>query len=117
MSKMSKPNSHNTRLKIAVPSDGAMYEPTKTFLARAGIPLIRPSPRSYVASLDNIAGIEVILQRARDITFQVEEGNVDLGFVGYDDFQERRIEGGNTVLALSNLGFGKCELVVAVPAS
>ncbi|MBT17534.1 MAG: ATP phosphoribosyltransferase [Dehalococcoidia bacterium] len=117
MSKISKHKSHSTRLKIAVPSDGAMYEPTKTFLAAAGIPLIRPSPRSYVASLANIDGVEVILQRARDITFQVEEGNVDLGFVGYDDFQERRIEGGNTVLALSNLGFGRCELVVAVPSS
>ncbi len=35
--------------------------------------------------------------------------------VGFDNFQEARIEGGDTIMIMPGLGFGKCELVVAVP--
>lgn len=108
-------NGSRPRLRIAIPSDGAMYEPTLAFLARAGMPIDRPSPRRYVAGVPAVDGVEVILQRARDITAQVEQGNADVGFVGYDDYQERRVEAGQGVLLLKDLGFGRCELVVAVP--
>lgn len=117
MKNVSNSNGAGPRLRIAIPSDGAMYDPTLSFFAAAGMPIDRPSPRRYVAAVPAIPGVEVILQRARDITAQVEAGNADAGFVGYDDYRERRVENGDTILALTDLGFGRCELVLAVPDS
>jgi ATP phosphoribosyltransferase len=102
-------------LRLAIPSDGAMFEPTQRFLEYCGMAIVRPSPRRYTASVPSVEGLEVIYQRTADITSKVEDGNADLGMVGFDNFQERRIEGGDTLLIMHNLGFGQCELVVAVP--
>ena len=102
-------------LRLAIPSDGEMYEPTLRFLDECGLPVVRPSARSYTASIPAIAGLEVIFQRTADITSKVEDGNADLGLVGVDRYQEGRIEGGDTLLIMPELGFGRCELVVAVP--
>ncbi|MEX2598664.1 MAG: ATP phosphoribosyltransferase, partial [Dehalococcoidia bacterium] len=105
----------NGGLRIAIPSDGDMYEPTLRFLAECGMPVNRPSARRYTASIPAIPGSEVIFQRTADITAKVEDGNADLGIVGYDRFTENRVEGGESLLIMPALGFGKCELVVAVP--
>ena len=104
-------------LRLAIPSDGAMSEPTMRFLEECGMPVHRPSPRRYTATIPAIDGIEVIYQRTSDITSKVEDGNADIGLVGFDNFQESRIEGGDTLLIMPGLGFGRCELVVAVPDS
>ena len=105
----------NGGLRLAVPSDGEMYEPTLRFLAECGMPVVRPSARRYTASIPAIGGLEVIFQRTSDITSKVEDGNADLGLVGYDRYVEGRIEGGDALLIMPTLGFGACELVVAVP--
>jgi len=102
-------------LRLAIPSDGEMFEPTQRFLDRCGMPIARPSPRRYTASISSVRGLEVIFQRTADITSKVEDGNADLGMVGFDRYQEGRVEGGDTVVVVPDLGFGKCELVVAVP--
>jgi ATP phosphoribosyltransferase len=114
-----QPNGERTNggLRLAIPSDGAMYEPTLAFLAGCGLAVKRPSARRYTASIPTIGGLEVIFQRTADITSKIEDGNADLGLVGLDNFQERRIEGGDTLLVMPELGFGRCELVVAVPDS
>ena len=105
----------NGRLRMAVPSDGEMYEPTLGFLAGCGMTIHRPSPRRYIASIPAVPGIEVIFQRTADITSKVEEGSADLGIVGFDRYQEGRVEGGGSLIIIPELGFGACELVVAVP--
>jgi len=105
----------NGGLRLAIPSDGAMFEPTQQFLAQAGMTVVRPSARRYTASVPAVDGLEVIYQRTADITSKVEDGNADLGIVGVDRYQESRIEGGDTLLIMPDLGFGRCELVVAVP--
>lgn len=105
----------NGGLRLAIPSDGEMYEPTQRFLDRCGMSINRPSPRRYTASIGSVSGLEVIFQRTADITSKVEDGNADLGMVGFDRYQEGRIEGGDTLMVIPDLGFGRCELVVAVP--
>ena len=107
----------NGGLRLAIPSDGAMHEPTLAFLADCGLAVKRPSARRYTATIPAMGGLEVIFQRTADITSKVEDGNADLGLVGVDNFQERRIEGGDTLLVMPELGFGHCELVAAVPDS
>ena len=105
----------NNGFRLAIPSDGAMFEPTQHFLNSCGISVVRPSARRYTATVPAIPSLEVIFQRTADITSKVEDGNADLGMVGYDNFQEARIEGGDTLVIMPGLGFGACELVVAVP--
>lgn len=106
---------HDDGFRLAIPSDGAMFEPTQGFLDRCGMSVVRPSARRYTASVPSIRGLEVIFQRTADITSKIEDGNADLGMVGFDNFQEARVEGGDTIMIMQDLGFGACELVVAVP--
>ena len=92
-----------------------MFEPTLRFLESCGLTVVRPSPRRYTASIPAIPGVEAVFQRTADITPKVDEGNADLGIVGLDRFHEHRIEGGDSLLIMPALGFGQCELVLAVP--
>ena len=101
----------NGGLRLAIPSDGEMHEPTQRFLDQCGMTVRRPSARRYTANIPAISGLEVIFQRTADITSKVEDGNADLGLVGFDRYQENRIEGGETLLIMRNLGFGSCELL------
>jgi ATP phosphoribosyltransferase len=102
-------------LRLAIPSDGEMYEPTLEFMKACGMPVSRLSPRNYTAVIPAVKGLEVHFQRGADITSKVEAGNVDLGVVGLDRFQEYRTEDGDTLLIMPDLGFGRCELVIGVP--
>jgi ATP phosphoribosyltransferase len=47
----------------------------------------------------------------------VEEGSADLGIAGLDRFLEIRAEGGDSILVMEDLEFGRCELVMGVPDS
>ena len=105
----------NDPFRLAVPSDGAMHQITLDFLRDCGMNVQRPSPRRYTATVSTIPGGEVIFQRTADITWRVEAGNADLGIVGFDRYQETRIEGGASLLIMNDLGFGRCDLVVAAP--
>ena len=102
-------------LRLAVPSDGPMHEPMLMFLRSCGIGVQRTNLRSYTAHIPTLPGMQVLFQRASDITPKVEEGSSDLGIVGRDRFLEMRREGGSTVIVIESLGFGHCELLIGVP--
>jgi len=102
-------------LRLAVPSDGELHEPTLRFLEACGLPVRRTSLRRYTAHLENVPGVLVLFQRAADIPAKVDEGSADLGIVGLDRFQEFHREGGEALVIVEDLGYGRCQLVVAVP--
>ncbi|MBF8267748.1 MAG: phosphoribosyltransferase [Dehalococcoidia bacterium] len=77
----------------------------------------RSSPRRYTAAIPALPHTTVLFQRAGDIPLKVEEGSADLGISGLDRFLELRVEGGESVLIVEDLGFGRCELVIAIPDS
>lgn len=104
-----------TRLRLALPSEGALYEAAGGLMRSCGLAVYRPSARRYNAEIPTLAGVEVLFQRASDITQQVDAGSADLGMVGLDRFQESRREGGDTALLIDDLGFGQARLVLAVP--
>ncbi|MBI4336472.1 MAG: ATP phosphoribosyltransferase [Chloroflexi bacterium] len=102
-------------LRLAVPSDGQLYESTLGFFQSCGIPIERASSRRYTASLGGVPGVAVLFQRTADIPRDVDDGSADLGVVGMDRFLEYRREGGDAAVILDSLRFGRCDLVVAVP--
>jgi ATP phosphoribosyltransferase len=102
-------------LRLAIPSDGALYEPTLSFLSACGIGVSRTNLRRYTADIPKLPGVTVLFQRGADIIMKVEEGSADVGVVGLDRVLELRTESGDTGIVIENLGFGHCELVVGVP--
>ena len=102
-------------LRLVLPSDGDLYNPTLAFLASCGVPVDRPSPRRYTARMLALPGATALFQRTGDITQKVEEGSAELGITGFDRFLENRREGSAVVTVIEDLGFGHCELVLAVP--
>ena len=56
-----------------------------------------------------------MFQRGSDITAKVDDGAVDLGIVGKDQFLETRREDGDSRVVVDGLGFGRSNLVMAVP--
>ncbi len=103
------------KLRLAVPSDGALHEPTLAFLRACGVGVLRPNKRRYTANMPALPGVTVLFQRGADITGKVEEGNADMGVVGIDRFLEMRRHVGAAKIVIDELGFGRCELVIAVP--
>jgi len=107
----------NGNLRLAIPSNGALYEPTLSFLRSCGIGVSRTNLRRYTAGIPALPGVSVLFQRSGDITPKVEEGSADIGIVGLDRFLEMRREGGDTNVVVDDLGFGQCQLVIGVPDS
>ena len=104
-------------LRLAIPSDGALHEPTLMFLNSCGIGVLRANLRRYTAEIPALPGVTVLFQRSGDITLKVEEGSAEMGIVGFDRFLEMRRGGGDTGVVIERLGFGHCELVLGVPDS
>lgn len=104
-------------LNLAVPSDGALHDPSLTFLRSCGIGVLRTNMRRYTAAIPSLPEASVLFQRTSDITQKVEEGSAEIGIVGLDRFMEMRSEDGDTGIVIENLGFGHCELIVGVPDS
>jgi ATP phosphoribosyltransferase len=102
-------------IRISLPSKGRLAEDVQGFLAACGLPIYKPNPRQYAASMPNLPDVKVLFQRPTDIVVSVRDGTVDFGFTGLDVTLEY---GGNDeeVLVLHEaLGFGGCRLALAVP--
>ena len=104
-------------LRLALPSDGDLYDPSLAFLKSCGASVDRPSARRYMARIPTLPGVTVLFQRTSDITQKVEEGSAELGITGLDRYLEYRHEASPVMPIIENLGFGNCELVLAVPDS
>ena len=78
----------STDITIAISSSGALYDPTLEFLNNCNLSVNRPNKRRYIGDIPSLDGVTVLFQRSSDITWKVEEGNADLGIVGYDRYLE-----------------------------
>jgi len=103
------------QLRVALPSKGTLYESTLALLRNCGLSVSNTSDRSYEATLPRLVNTTVLYQRATEIPLKVEERTVDLGITGLDLVEERRSQTKNIIVLLENLGFGKADLVLAVP--
>lgn len=100
---------------LALPSKGAIADPTLNFLKDCGLRVDKPNARQYVGSVPSIPGLNVLFQRVKDVVYKVSDGTVQLGVTGYDVVQEHPHE--DLVVVHPKLGYGHCHLVVAVPES
>ncbi len=107
--------SRSTNLRVGLASKGGYEEATSRFLSGAGLGVWRPNPRQYVGRISSVEGAEVLFQRPEDIVHKVADGSLDLGISGYDLVAEHAVDDPAVHVVIPNLGFRRCELVLAVP--
>jgi ATP phosphoribosyltransferase len=103
------------RLRFGLTSKGAYEDATIRFLERAGLSVWRPNPRQYVGRLSELSDVDVLFQRTEDIVHKTADGSIDLGITGYDLVAEHGFDQPNLYVVMPDLGFRRCELVLAVP--
>lgn len=104
-------------LIFAVPSKGRLMEQTADALAKAGLTLRKTgSDRGYRGEIEGMEGVEVAFVSASEIAHYLKSGQAHLGITGEDLIREYIIDADERVEMLLPLGFGRADVVVAVPA-
>ncbi len=92
-------------------------ENTLAFLKDAGLKIKAGSGREYSVSSSGIDGIEVVLMQAGEMPAALESGTIHLGVTGEDLIRENLREADTATTLIKDMGFGRADLIVAVPKS
>lgn len=106
------------RLKLAVQKSGRLTDPSIDLLARCGLKLARG--KDQLMGFGQNMPLDVLFVRDDDIPDLVQEDVCDLGLVGLNVLEEKRLElaaRGTPARfeVLRTLDFGRCRLCLAVP--
>jgi ATP phosphoribosyltransferase len=107
------------RLKVAVQKSGRLTDPSLDLLARCGLKLARGKDQLFGFG-ENLP-LDVLFVRDDDIPDLVAEDVCDLGLVGLNVLEEKRLElssrgAASRIAPVRTLDFGRCRLGLAVPA-
>lgn len=103
-------------LRLAAPSKGRLQEQTAEWFARRGVTLTRVGRnREYAGRVDGVAGVDLVYLSAGEIPGALARGEVHLGVTGEDLIRERIPGWEKRVTRVAAMGFGRADLVVAVP--
>jgi ATP phosphoribosyltransferase len=117
---MSPGTDGDTRLKLAVQKAGRLTDPSLDLLARCGLKLSRG--KDQLMGYGENLPLDVLFVRDDDIPDLVQEDVCDLGLVGLNVLEEKRLElasrGQEAKFRIVRpLEFGRCRLSLAVPES
>lgn len=102
---------------LALPSKGRLKEQALETLAKAGLAVALPGDeRRYRAAIDGRPDIDIAFLSASEIAGEIGQGSVDLGITGEDLLRETLAEWHERAAIAARLGFGRADVVVAVPA-
>ena len=103
-------------ITIAIPSKGRMKDDTLAAFAKAGLEVLpQTDVRSYRTKVKGRKDIEIALMSASEIARELAAGSIDFGVTGEDLVRETMGEWGKVMDITARLGFGKADVVVAVP--
>jgi ATP phosphoribosyltransferase len=103
-------------LVIAIPSKGRLQENAQAFFARSGLAIAQAgSERRYRGTIAGMTGVEIAYLSAPEIAREIAAGAVHLGVTGRDQIEETVSGAADKVEYVLPLGFGQCDVVVAVP--
>jgi ATP phosphoribosyltransferase len=108
-----------TRLRLAVQKSGRLTDPSLDLLSRCGLKISRG--KDQLMGFGENMPLDVLFVRDDDIPDLVQEDVCDLGLVGLNVLEEKRLElaarGASAKFeSLRVLDFGRCRLSLAVPA-
>lgn len=106
------------RLKLALQKSGRLTDPSLELLARCGLKLSRG--KDQLLGIGENMPLDVLFVRDDDIPDLVQEDVCDLGLVGLNVLEEKRLQLASRghdarFQALRMLDFGRCRLSLAVP--
>lgn len=104
------------RLTFAVPSKGRLMEQTAEYLAQSGLKLRKVGhDRGYRGEIEGLDGIDVAFISASEIVSELNHGRAHFGVTGEDLVRENIANADDRVTLLKPLGFGRANVVIAVP--
>jgi ATP phosphoribosyltransferase len=108
------------RVKLAVQKSGRLTDPSVDLLARCGLKLSRGKDQLF--GFGENMPLDVLFVRDDDIPDLVREDVCDLGLVGLNVLEEKRLALGSRVPSAAwepvrHLEYGRCRLSLAVPES
>ena len=102
-------------IRLGVPSKGRLMEETVDWFGARGLTLRRTgSEREYAGTVEG-ADAALVLLAAGEIPRALARGEVHLGVTGTDLVRERLVRWEDAVEPLAGMGFGRADLVLAVP--
>ena len=103
-------------LILALPSKGRLMERASELFEAAGLPVRKTGhERGYRGEIDGYNGVEIAFLSAAEIAHQLGLGRIHLGITGEDLIRESGRDGVSRTEIVRPLGFGKADVVVAVP--
>jgi ATP phosphoribosyltransferase len=103
-------------LIVAVPAKGRLKDEVDALFERAGLCLSKSGhERGYSGVIEGLDDVEVAFLSAAEIVHQLKAGRVHMGVTGEDLIREMLPDVDASVESLRPLGFGRADVVVAVP--
>lgn len=103
-------------ITLALPSKGRLKDQAIQLFEKAGFPIFLPGDdRKYRAHIEGREDIEVIFMSASEIASELGAGAIDIGITGEDLIRENLPDSEERVEIVAGLGFGRADVVVAVP--
>jgi len=97
-------------VRIALPNKGVLCQPALDMLQKAGFAAL-DSPQETLCARCEDSRVEYLFVRAQDVPKYVDSGAAYAGVTGLDMV----VEGGSDARQVLELGFGQCEIALAVP--
>jgi len=105
-----------TELSIGVPAKGRLKDAAASLFEKVGLALRKTGhERGYRGVIEGLDGVEVVFLSAAEIVHQLRAGRIHLGLTGEDLVRETLPDVEGSVEFLAPLGFGRADVVVAVP--
>ncbi|WP_116653124.1 ATP phosphoribosyltransferase [Pelagibacterium sediminicola] len=105
-----------SNIMLALPSKGRLQEEAMDLFAGSGLTIARPGgARSYLGEMTAMPDVTVRFLSASEIARELIRGTIDLGITGEDLIHETAETGPMQVEIVKRLGFGRADVVVAVP--
>ncbi len=104
-------------IKIGVPSKGRLMEQTFDWFSERGLAMQKSGTEREYAGRVAAAGVELVMLSAGEMPRELAAGRIDLGVTGSDLIREKLADWRQQVSEVAALGFGRADLVIAVPAA
>ena len=103
-------------INIGIPSKGRLKKNVLNIFNKKKLKLITErGERDLIGSVKNKSNIKILYLHAREIIERLGDGSLDLGFSGFDLLKESGINIQKKINVVKKFGFGKANLVVAIP--
>ena len=102
-------------LVLALPSKGRLKARSEAVMAEIGFSVEQNDQRAYRGRVAGRDDIEVAFLSASEIARELAAGSVHLGITGADLVHETAGAPGSAISLVAPLGFGRSDVVVAVP--